>query len=93
MPKGSIASTAVLSVVCSVGIERYVIALWTTLKCCNGLLRVGRLILAKPCFSGFRLISSFNSWEMAAVIERFQIFRRPAAAVLAFKAFAVLYLF
>jgi hypothetical protein len=85
-----IASTAVLFVVYKVGIEGFVSALWTTLKCCNGLLRVGRLTPAKPCFSGFRPISSFNSWEMAAGIERFQIFRRPAAAVLAFKAFAIL---
>jgi hypothetical protein len=91
MPRGSIASTAVLSVVCKVDIEGYVSVLWTTLKYCNGLLRVGRPTLAKPCFSGFRPISSFNSWEMAAVIERFQIFWRPAAAVLAFKAFALLF--
>jgi hypothetical protein len=90
MPRGSIASTTVLSVVCKVGMEGCVSAFWTTLKYFNGLLRVGRLIPAKPCFLGFRPISSFNSWEMAAVIERFQIFRRPAAAVLAFKAFAVL---
>ena len=48
---------------------------------------------AYPCQTlllGVQAISSFNSWEMAAVIERFQIFRRPAAAVLAFKAFAIL---
>jgi hypothetical protein len=89
MPRGSIASTAVLSVVCKMGIEGFVSALWTKLKCYNSLLRAGRLIPAKPYFSGFRPISSFNSWEMAAVIERFQIFRRPAAAVLAFKAFAL----